>query len=70
MKGICKRHNPFRGLITVSDKGQIVIPAELRKELKIKRGERLIVLKRKDDRGFTCLKEKVIQETFKRLADE
>lgn len=70
MKGICKQTNPFRGVITVSDKGQIVIPAGLRDELKIKRGDRLIVLRRKDTEGFTCLKEDTIQETLRKLADE
>ena len=69
MKGTCKKQNPFRGLTTVSDKGQIVIPADLRNELKIKRGQKLIVLKRKDNHGFTCLKESTIEETFTKLAD-
>ena len=70
MKGICKHTNPFRGVITVSDKGQIAIPSELRRELKISRGERLIVLKRKDNKGFTCLREESIQDTLKKLAEE
>jgi AbrB family looped-hinge helix DNA binding protein len=70
MKGICQKQTPYRGITTVSGKGQIVIPAGLRQELKIKRGQRLIVLKRKDKQGFTCLKEEIIQHTFRRLADK
>lgn len=70
MQGTCKRQNPFRGVITVSDKGQIVIPADLREELKIKRGGRLIVLLRKDGSGFTCLKEEAIRETFNKLSED
>lgn len=67
---ICKKTNPFRGVITVSDKGQIVIPQDLREELKIKRGDKLIVLCRKDGRGFTIVKEEILSETFSDLAEE
>ena len=70
MKGVCKQRNPYRGMMTVSDKGQVVVPADLRQELKIKRGDRLIVLKRKDNQGFTCLKEDIIQDAFTKLADK
>ena len=52
MTNFCKHSNPFRGVITVSDKGQIVIPADLRRELEIERGDRLIVLRRKNGKGF------------------
>ena len=66
---ICKRTNPFRGVITVSDKGQIVIPQDLREELGIRRGDKLIVLKREDGKGFTVLKEEILSETFSDLAE-
>ncbi len=69
-KGNCRLHNPFRGIITVSDKGQIVIPQDLREELEIKKGDKLIVLKRKDGEGFSCLKENVMGKTFNRLAED
>lgn len=68
MTGICKKTNPFRGIITVSEKGQVAIPADLREELGIKRGCQLIVLKREDGKGFTCLKEEVVQKTFQKLS--
>lgn len=67
---ICKRTNLFRGVITVSEKGQIVIPQDLREELSIERGDRLIVLRRKDGKGFTVLKENILAETFSDLADD
>lgn len=67
---ICKRINPFRGVITVSDKGQIVIPQELREDLSIERGDKLIVLRRKDGKGFTALKEDILSETFSDLAED
>jgi len=66
---ICKRTNPFRGVITVSEKGQIVIPQDLRENLSIERGDKLIVLQRKDGQGFTVLKESILAETFSDLAD-
>jgi AbrB family looped-hinge helix DNA binding protein len=69
VKGTCQKQNPFRGIITVSDKGQISIPSYLRDELRIQRGDKLIVLKRKDTKGFTCIKEDVIKKTFQKLAD-
>ena len=34
----------FFGAVTVSDRGQIVIPAQARRELGIKEGDRLLVL--------------------------
>ena len=65
---ICRRTNPFRGVITVSEKGQIVIPQSLREELGIERGDKLIILRRKDGKGFTALKEDALSETFFDLA--
>jgi AbrB family looped-hinge helix DNA binding protein len=54
--GQCKRSNPFRGYVKVSDKGQIVIPADLLRELNIKKGDQLFIAKRDDDVGFIALK--------------
>jgi AbrB family looped-hinge helix DNA binding protein len=68
-KGTCKKQNPFRGVITVSEKGQIVVPADLREDLGIARGDKLIVLERPDKQGFTCLKENAIENTLKKLAE-
>ncbi|MBN1180036.1 MAG: AbrB/MazE/SpoVT family DNA-binding domain-containing protein [Anaerolineae bacterium] len=35
---------PFYGAVTVSDRGQIVIPAEARRDLNIEIGEKLLVV--------------------------
>lgn len=69
-KGSCKLHNPFRGVITVSNKGQIVIPSDLREELKISKGDKLIVLKRKDGEGFMCLRENIMEKTLSKLNED
>ena len=50
------------GVVTVSDKGQIAIPVDLRKDLDIRQGDKLMVLKRKDDAGFTLLKLDMMDE--------
>jgi len=67
VKGICRKQNPFRGVVTVSDKGQIVIPATLMRELKIERGSQLFIIKRDDDLGFVALKSDAITNTLNRL---
>ena len=65
--GICRKQNPFRGVVTVSDKGQIVIPATLMRELNIERGSQLFIIKRDDDLGFVALKSDAITNTLNRL---
>ena len=67
--GVCKRDNPFRGMVTVSDKGQIVIPIALVRELGIERGSQLIILKRDDGLGFVALKSTAISDTLAKLAN-
>jgi len=66
--GICKKTNPFRSVVTVSDKGQMVIPASLMRELDISKGCQLLILKRDDDLGFIALKSESISETLIKLA--
>lgn len=66
--GVCRKQNPFRGVVTVSDKGQIVIPIALVRELGIERGSQLIILKRDDGLGFVALKSDAIVDTLSKLA--
>ncbi|MHA1262205.1 MAG: AbrB/MazE/SpoVT family DNA-binding domain-containing protein, partial [Candidatus Freyarchaeota archaeon] len=47
-KGTCSKTRIMYGVVTVSDKGQIAIPVDLRKDLDIRQGDKLMVLKRKD----------------------
>jgi len=44
------------GVATVSDKGQIAIPVELRNDLGIKRGDQLLVIRQSDDSGLVLMK--------------
>ena len=43
------------GTVKVSDKGQIAIPVELRNELEIKRGDQLLVVRKKNSKSFTLM---------------
>ena len=55
-RGICSKQRIVYGVVTVSEKGQIAIPVDARRELNIKAGDKLIVLKRKDGAGLTLIK--------------
>jgi AbrB family looped-hinge helix DNA binding protein len=46
---------PFYGAVTVSDRGQIVIPAEARRDLGIEVGEKLLVMGSPGDAGGLLL---------------
>lgn len=68
--GSCSKMKIVYGVITVSDKGQIVIPADLRKNIDIKQGDKLIVLKRKDEAGFTVLKLDKMDELMHKIQED
>ncbi len=67
-----KRLSPNHGLygwITVSDKGQIAIPAKARQELKIKTGDKLMVLRRQNKDGISLVKLDSISKRLRKLRD-
>jgi len=70
MKGICSKMRIVYGVVTVSDKGQIAIPVDLREGLDIKKGDKLIVLKRRDDAGFTLLKLDKMDELMYKIQED
>ena len=55
-KGFCQRKVNYFNIITVTDKGQIAIPSSLRNNCKIKRGDKLVAVKRKNGDGINLLK--------------
>jgi len=59
----------FLGVVTVSDKGQIAIPVDVRRELDITTGDRLIIIKRKDNAGIILLKTEKMDTLFKKIRD-
>ncbi len=56
MAGKCNVKRLVYGVVTVSDKGQIAIPVDLRRDLNIKPGDKLFIIKRIDESGFTLIK--------------
>jgi len=59
--------------VTVGKKGQIIIPAKLRKELSIAPEEQLVILSGPHQEGFAVLKTKSFierQEKFKKLTEQ
>ena len=70
-KGVCSKMRIVYGVVTVSDKGQIAIPVDLRRDLGIKQGDKLFIIKRRDEAGFTLIKlEKVDELMYKLQEDE
>jgi len=70
MKGRCSKMRIVYGVVTVSDKGQIAIPVDLRNDLNIKQGDKLFVLKRKDEAGFTLIKLEKIDELMYSIQED
>jgi len=60
----------FLGVVTVSDKGQIAIPIDVRRELDITTGDRLIIIKRKDNAGIILLKTEKMDLLFEKIRDD
>ncbi len=69
-KPFCQRKANYFGIATVTDKGQIAIPSQLREECQIKRGDKLIVVKRKDNRGLNLLKVDILGDFLDKAAKD
>lgn len=67
-RGICQRKRKFFGTITVTDKGQIAIPVELRRELGIENGDKLIILKRGDGNGINLIKSETMDKFIEKMS--
>ena len=70
MKGLCSKMRIVYGVVTVSDKGQIAIPVDLRSDLDLEKGDKLMVLKRKDEAGFTLLKLDRMDDLMNKLQED
>ena len=70
---VSKSHDDcFCGSVTVGERGQVVIPAEVRKALGIEPGDRLLVFRQPTGRALMLAKIDSVQEvldTFKRALD-
>jgi AbrB family looped-hinge helix DNA binding protein len=59
--------NQFIGWVTVSSKGQVAIPIEIRNRLDIKNGDRLLIVLRKERDGFNLIKSEALGEIFEKF---
>ena len=66
MNGIFKGRT--YGPVTVGERGQLVIPAELRKALKIKTGDQLMVFAKLDKRVISLMPSKDFSQFLHRAA--
>jgi AbrB family looped-hinge helix DNA binding protein len=69
-KGICAKMRIVYGVVTVSDKGQIAIPVDLREDLGIRSGDKLLVLKRVDEAGVTLIKLDRMDDLMRKIVEE
>jgi AbrB family looped-hinge helix DNA binding protein len=56
------------GLSTVSDKGQIAIPVNIRRELNLKKGDKLMIMKRGDNGGFSFIRMDLMNKLMERVS--
>lgn len=66
-KGQCMKDVIVYGVATLSEKGQIAIPVQVRKELDLKKGDRLLIIKRKDNAGFTFVDLRMMDRLMDRI---
>ncbi|MFH1425859.1 MAG: AbrB/MazE/SpoVT family DNA-binding domain-containing protein [Candidatus Kerfeldbacteria bacterium] len=69
-KGTCGRMKACYGFVSVTDKGQLAIPIELRRELGIEKGDKLIVIKRGDGKGVNLIKSDAVEEFLNKYSKE
>jgi AbrB family looped-hinge helix DNA binding protein len=62
-----KRDTRLYGTVKVGDRGQVVIPAEARKELNIKPGDLLFVMAGRNRRGIAMVKADNMRELAEKI---
>ena len=63
------RNDQFYGTVTVGERGQIVIPAEARRDLEIETGEKLIVIGMPNKHHLMICKIESIREFLETITD-
>lgn len=58
----CRLEEATYGMVTVGERGQIVIPAEARRELGIEPGDKLVVMRHPMYAGFIAFKMQSVRE--------
>ena len=62
-----KANGQLYGTVKVGDRGQVVIPAQARKELDIKPGDLLLVMTGRNRRGITMFKADAMREFAEKI---
>ena len=62
-----KRDSHLYGTIKVGDRGQVVIPAEARKDLDVKPGDLLVVMTGRHKKALTLVKADAMRELADRI---
>ena len=62
-----KRDTRLYGTVKVGDRGQVVIPAEARKELNINPGDLLFVMAGRNRRGIAMVKANTMKELAEKI---
>lgn len=62
-----KRQGQLYGTVKVGDRGQVVIPAQARKELDIKPGDLLFAMTGRNRRGLTLVKADAMRELAEQI---
>jgi AbrB family looped-hinge helix DNA binding protein len=57
-------------MITVSEKGQIALPVDIRRDLNITPGDRFLVVKRRDDAGIILLRQNIMDNIIEKIQDD
>lgn len=68
-KGKCMKDQMVYGLVTITYKGQISIPVNIRRELKLDSGDKLFIIKRKDKAGFVFMKLDMIDKLMNKIGN-
>jgi AbrB family looped-hinge helix DNA binding protein len=58
----------FYDVVTVGERGQVVVPSKARKELNIKPGDKLIAIKGAHGHALVLVNMKEAKETFSKMA--
>lgn len=58
------------GMVTVNDKGQVVIPAEARNLINLKSGDKLLVMAHPSHEGVTLIKPEGLEEYANKMLEQ
>ena len=65
-----RRKRQFYGTATVGERGQIVLPAKMRKGFDITKGDKLLVFGHDEDRSIVLLKPEVMEEFLEAMTKD